>query len=141
MQTANEVAVVYPKLYHNWSSRLGITTPDVVAPMSCASLAISPIGNEGTLVIVVDGAKPSSMVELAIVTWDEGGNPTGVSVLNIHLSGWLKGKNGNFIGCHASPTYQPGFLAIDVSLAAGYTILVQSITGGKNTINLRWKLF
>ena len=37
MQPASEVAVVYPKLYHNWSSRLGITTPDVVAPMSCTS--------------------------------------------------------------------------------------------------------
>lgn len=139
MVPINQVAVVYPKLYHNWSSRLGITAPDVTGPMSASSLQISPVGNEGTLVIAVDGTKPSSQVELTIVTWNEVGDMTGVTTLGVNLSGWLTTKQGTYIGCQACSRYNPGFLAIDVSLAAGYTILVQSMTR-RNTINLRWKL-
>ena len=73
MTPANEVAVVYPKLYHNWSSRLGITAPDVTGPMRGSGLQVTPVGNEGTLIIAVDGTRASSHVELTIVTWDEVG--------------------------------------------------------------------
>ena len=79
-------------------------------------------------------------IGIAVVLWDERGNPISVTSLAITLSGWCKNAGGNYIGANGGTTYAPGFLAVDVSLAAGYTVLVQSIIPS-GSVNLHTKLF
>ena len=94
----------------------------------------------GTLVITADGTAQSMTIGIAVVLWDERGNPISVTSLAITLSGWCKNAGGNYIGANGGTTYAPGFLAVDVSLAAGYTVLVQSIIPS-GSVNLHTKLF
>ena len=137
--TLEQVCVGYPKTAYTWTDRMGVTAPDVTGSLVATGLAITPVGNAGTLVIAADGTTGSTSVGLAIVTWDERNNPIGVTSLSVILSGWLQTAAKTFVGANAGTTYAPGFLAVDVSNAAGYTVLVQSIQQG--TINLHWKLF
>ena len=81
-------------------------------------------------------------IGIAVVLWDElRGNPISVTSLAITLSGWCKNAGGNYTGANGGTTYAPGFLAVDVSLAAGYTVLVQSIIPSAGSVNLHTKLF
>ena len=56
------------------------------------------------------------------------------------LSGWCQNAAGNYIAANGYGVTPPGFLAVDVSHAAGYTVLVQSILPS-GSVNLHTKLF
>ena len=134
------VCQIFPKDWYTWTDRLLITTPDVTGPLSTSALP-TPIScaDAGMLVIAADGTTASANIGITVVLWDERGNPIGGCTNQITLSGWLTNAAGNYPGINGLGTYPPGFLQIDVSNAAAFNILVQSITGG--TINLHWKLF
>ena len=81
---------------------------------------------------------PGAIVGLALVLWDERGNPISISNGTITASGWATNAAGTYI---ASSGYSvdAGYLAIDVSQAAGYNVLVIQISDG--IVNLHTKLF
>lgn len=124
----------------SWADRIGITVPDVIAPISTDSFVISETMTFGKLVITADGPVDSTVIGIAIVLWDERGNPISVNSGNITLSGWLTNSDGNFIASNAFGLDPPGSLFIDVSLASGYTALVQSIVPSGSPINIHCKL-
>ncbi len=134
-----QVCVGYPKLDFSWTDRTGITTPDVTGPLSTTGLVITGTAQAGTLVITADGTAMSMAIGIAVVLWDERGNPISVNSGMLTLSGWCKNAAGNYITANGYGT-APGFLAVDVSLAAGYTVLVQSIIPS-GSVNLHTKLF
>ena len=135
-----QVCVGYPKLDFSWTDRTGITTPDVTGPLLTTGLAITGTANAGTLVVTADGTAMSMAIGIAVVLWDERGNPISVSSGMLTLSGWCKNAAGNYIAANGYGVTPPGFLAIDASLAAGYTVLVQSIIPS-GSVNLHTKLF
>ncbi len=134
------VYVQYPKTTYAWTDRTGITTPDVTGTRLTTGLVITGTGTSGTLVVTADGTAGDMTVGVALVLWDERNNPISVISGTITLSGWLKNSSGYYIAANSLGTNPPGFLAVDVSLAAGYTVLVQSILPA-GTVNLHWKLF
>jgi hypothetical protein len=134
------VFVVYPKTTYGWTDREGITTPDVTGPISTTGLVITPTFSAGTLVVSADGTPGSTSIGIAVVLWDERGNPISVNSGTIMLSGWCKNAAGNYIAANGYGVNPPGFLAVDVSLSSGFTVLVQSIIPS-GTVNLHAKLF
>ena len=134
-----QVCVTYPKTAFSWTDRTGITTPDVTGPLSTTGLVITGTAQAGTLVITADGTAMSMAIGIAVVLWDERGNPISVNSGMLTLSGWCKNAAGNYITANGYGI-APGFLAVDVSLAAGYTVLVQSIIPS-GSVNLHTKLF
>ena len=134
------VAQVYPKTWYTWTDRTGITVPDISGPYSLANLTPCPAADAGTLVITADGTVGSMTIGIAVVLWDERGNPMSVNSGMLTLSGWAMNASGYYITANGYAITPPGFLAVDVSLAAGYTVLVQSIISG-GTVNLHTKLF
>jgi len=135
-----QVCVTYPKTAFSWTDRTGITTPDVTGPLSTTGLVITGTAQAGTLVITADGTAMSASIGIAVVLWDERGNPISVNSGMLTLSGWCKNAAGNYIAANGYGVTPPGFLAVDVSLAAGYTVLVQSIIPS-GSVNLHTKLF
>jgi len=135
-----QVCVGYPKLAYCWTDRTGITAPDVTGPLSTTRLVITGTAQAGTLVITADGTAMSASIGIAVVLWDERGNPISVNSGMLTLSGWCKNAAGNYIAANGYGVTPPGFLAVDVSLAAGYTVLVQSIIPS-GSVNLHTKLF
>jgi|SRR5208282_912657 len=133
------VYVVYPKTTYAWVDRTGITVPDVTGSRLTTGLVITGTGQSGTLVVTADGTASSMTIGIAIVLWDERNDPISVVSGTIILSGWLKNPAGNYITANGYGI-TPGFLAVDVSFAAGYTVLVQSINPS-GTVNLHSKLF
>jgi len=131
---------VYPKTWYTWTDRTGITVPDISGPCSLANLTPISTADAGTLAITADGTAPSMTIGIAVVLWDERGNPMSVNSGMFTLSGWAKNASGNYITANGYAITPPGFLAVDVSLAAGYTVLVQSIIP-LGTVNLHTKLF
>ena len=138
--TLEQVCVVYPKTAYTWTDRMGVKVPDVTGPLLTTGLAITGTANAGTLVVAADGTAMSMSIGVAVVLWDERGNPISVNSGTIMLSGWCKNAAGNYIAANGYGVTPPGFLAIDVSLAAGYTVLVQSIIPS-GSVNLHTKLF
>ena len=67
----------------------------------------------GTLVITADGTAMSQSIGVAVVLWDERGNPISVNSGMLTLSGWCKNAAGNYITANGYGT-APGFLAVDV---------------------------
>ncbi len=134
------VGQVYPKTWYMWTDRMGISAPDISGLYSLASLTQCPAADAGTLVITADGNRGSTNIGIAVVLWDERGNPISVNSGMLTLSGWCKNAAGNYIVANGYGVTPPGFLAVDVSLAAGYTVLVQSLIPS-GTVNLHWKLF
>jgi len=132
-----DTAVVYPKTDYAWTDRTGITVPDVTDPLDTASLTQVSAADAGTLVITADGDVPQSIIGITVVIWDERGYSTSVSTSAITLSTWAKNRAGNYVA--QSNGTAPGFLTVDVSLAASFSVLVQSLIGGP--VNLHWKLF
>jgi hypothetical protein len=137
---SENVAQVYPKTWYTWTDRTGITVPDISGPCSLANLTPISTADAGTLVISADGTLASMTIGVAIVLWDERGNPMSVNSGMLTLSGWAKNASGNYITANGYAATVPGFLAVDVSLAAGYTVLVQSIIPS-GSVNLHTKLF
>jgi len=137
---SENVAQVYPKTWYTWTDRTGITVPDISGPYSLANLTPCPAADAGTLVITADGTVGSSTIGIAVVLWDERGNPISVNSGMLTLSGWCKNAAGNYIAANGYAATPPGFLAVDVSLAAGYTVLVQSLIPS-GTVNVHTKLF
>ena len=118
----------------------GHKRPDISGPYSLANLTPCPAADAGTLVITADGTVGSMTIGIAVVLWDERGNPMSVNSGMLTLSGWAKNASGYYITANGYAITPPGFLAVDVSLAAGYTVLVQSIIPS-GTVNLHTKLF
>ncbi len=135
---SQQVSCVYPKTWYAWTDRTGITKPDVTGPCQLANLTPVSTADAGTLVITADGTVGSMPIGIAVVLWDERTNPISVNSGMLTLSGWCKNAAGNYITANGYGT-APGFLAVDVSLAAGYTVLVQSIIPS-GTVNLHTKL-
>ena len=131
---------VYPKTWYAWTDRTGITKPDVTGPASRQLRLVIRTADAGTLVITADGTAMSMTIGIAVVLWDERGNPISVNSGMLTLSGWCKNAAGNYIAANGYGVTPPGFLAVDVSLAAGYTVLVQSIIPS-GSVNLHTKLF
>ncbi len=138
--TTSQVNVVYPKTGYAWTDRTGITVPDVTGPMSTTSLVVTGASQAGTLIVTADGTASSMAIGIAVVLWDERSDPLSVISGMINLSGWLKNAAGHYIPTNGAGGMAPGFLAIDISLAAGYTVLVQSILPA-GTVNLHTRLF
>ena len=127
------------KTWYAWTDRTGITNPDVTGPYQLANLTPVSTADAGTLVITADGtasrwrsASPSCSGTNAATR--------SRSTLNDHTQRVVQERGrelhcGEWIWCHS-----PGFLAVDVSLAAGYTVLVQSIIPS-GSVNLHTKLF
>ena len=134
------VSLVYPKTIHGWTDRTGITTTDFSGPFTLSTLTPISTADAGTLVISADSLIGSMSIGIAIVFWDERNHPIGVTSLTMMTSGWAKNAAGYFVASNPGVSYAPGFLAVDVSYAAGYNVLVQSIIPD-TTINLHWKLF
>jgi hypothetical protein len=137
---SQNVGQVYPKTWYAWTDRTGITVPDVTGPLKLGSYTPTPAADSGTLVITADGTAMSMAIGIAVVLWDERGNPISVNSGMLTLSGWCKNAAGNFIAANGFGVTPPGFLAVDVSLAAAYTVLVQSIIPS-GSVNLHTKLF
>jgi hypothetical protein len=137
---SQNVGQVYPKTWYAWTDRTGITVPDVTGPLNLGSYTPTPAADAGTLVITADGTVGSMAIGIAVVLWDERGNPISVNSGMLTLSGWCKNAAGNYIAANGYGVTPPGFLAIDASLAAGYTVLVQSIIPS-GSVNLHTKLF
>ena len=135
-----QVCVTYPKTAFSWTDRTRITKPDVTGPLSTTGLVITGTAQAGTLVITADGTAMSASIGIAVVLWDERGNPISVNSGMLTLSGWCKNAAGNYIAANGYGVTPPGFLAVDVSLAAGYTVLVQSIIPS-GSVNLHTKFF
>ena len=133
------VAQIYPKAWYAWTDRKGITIPDITGPLNVGALYPTLTADAGTLVITADGTVESMTIGIAAVLWDERGNPISVNSGMLTLSGWCKNAAGNYITANGYGI-APGFLAVDVSLAAGYTVLVQSIIPS-GSVNLHTKLF
>ena len=89
------VAQVYPKTWYTWTDRTGITVPDISGPYSLANLTPCPAADAGTLVITADGTVGSMTIGIAVVLWDERGNPMSVNSGMLTLSGWAKNASGN----------------------------------------------
>ncbi len=136
---SQNVGQVYPKTWYAWTDRTGITVPDVTGPLNLGSYIPTPAADSGTLVITADGTAMSMTIGIAVVLWDERGNSISVNSGILTLSGWCKNAGGNYIAANGYGVTPPGFLAVDVSLAAGYTVLVQSIIPS-GTVNLHTKL-
>ena len=134
---SQQVSQVFPKTWYAWTDRTGITKPDVTGPCQLANLTPISTADAGTLVITADCTVPGATIGLALVLWDERGNPISISNGSITASGWATNAAGNYI---ASSGYSvnAGYLAFDVSQAAGYNVLVIQISGG--TVNLHTKL-
>ena len=66
---------------------------------SVADLALGDHGtaDAGTLVITADGTAMSMAIGIAVVLWDERGNPISVNSGMLTLSGWCKNAAGNYI--------------------------------------------
>ena len=135
---SQQVSCVYPKTWYAWTDRTGITQPDVTGPCQLANLTPISTADAGTLVITADCTVAGATIGLALVLWDERGNPISISNGSITASGWATNAAGNYI---ASSGYSvnAGYLAFDVSQAAGYNVLVIQISG--STVNLHTKLF
>jgi hypothetical protein len=133
-----QVSEVYPKTSYTWTDRKGVTKPDVTGSYQLSNLTPVSTANAGTLVITADCTTAGAIVGLALVLWDERGNPISVSNGQITASGWATNAAGNYV---ASQGYSlnAGYLAFDVSQAAGYSVLVIQISNG--TVNLHSKLF
>ena len=136
---SQNVGQVYPKTWYAWTDRTGITVPDITAPYQLTNPTPFSTADAGTLVITADGTAMSQSIGIAVVLWDERDNPISVNSGMLTLSGWCKNAAGNYITANGYGT-APGFLAVDVSLAAGYTVLVQSIIPS-GIVNLHTKLF
>src|SRR5271166_2577218 len=135
---SQQVSCVYPKTWYTWTDRTGITKPDVTGPYQLANLTPVSTADSGTLVITADCTTAGAIIGLAVVLWDERGNPISISNGTITASGWATNAAGNYV---ASQGYSlnAGYLAFDVSQAAGYNVLVIQISNG--TVNLHTKLF
>ena len=95
-----QVCVGYPKLAYCWTDRTGITTPDVTGPLSTTGLVITGTAQAGTLVITADGTAMSASIGIAVVLWDERGNPDFSQSGMLTLSGWCKNAAGNYIAAN-----------------------------------------
>ena len=117
----------YPMSQYSWTDRFGITKPDVSGQINLATSPISPtgIGNYTSLTVTADSTLPQT-VGVAVILWDNRGNPISVGSGMITLSGWAKNSSGYFIPANGYSGDTPGFLSVDVSMAAGYTVLLQS---------------
>jgi len=138
MTASITTAVVYPKTNYAWTDRTGITAPDTTDALDTASLTKISAADGGTLVITVDGSVPKAVIGIAVVLWDERGISTSIFNGSVTLSTWAKNAAGYYIAANNGEA--PGFLTIDISLAASFTILVQSLIPAGN-YNLHWKFF
>ncbi len=135
---SQQVSCVYPKTWYTWTDRTGISKPDVTGSYSLANLTPIPTADAGTLVVTADCTTAGAIIGLAVVLWDERGNPISISNGTITASGWATNAAGTYV---ASSGYSinAGYLAYDVSQAAGYNVLVIQISNG--SVNLHTKLF
>ena len=136
---SQQVSCVYPKTWYTWTDRTGITNPDVTGPYQLANLTPVSTADAGTLVITADCTTSDAIIGLAVVLWDERGNPISISNGNITASGWATNAAGNLRRREWIQHERPGYLAVDVCLAAGYNVLVIQISNG--SVNLHTKLF
>ena len=81
---SQNVGQVYPKTWYAWTDRTGITNPDVTGPCQLANLTPVSTADAGTLVITADGTAQSMTIGIAVVLWDERGNPISVTRLSHH---------------------------------------------------------
>ena len=139
-EDSEQVSLVYPKTDYAWTDRLNITVPDVSGTYSLAGIIPSPTADAGNLVVAIDGNLPSMTIGVAVVYWDERGNPVAVSSANAVLSGWCANAAGNYILANGFGL-PPGFIVANVSMAAGYTVLITSIQPAGGVINLHTRLF
>ena len=135
---SQQVSCVYPKTWYTWTDRMGIIKPDVTGPYQLVNLTPMPTADAGTLVITADFTTPGAIAGLAVVLWDERGNPISISNGTITASGWATNAAGTYVAA-SGYSVGAGYLAIDVSQAAGYNVLVIQISNG--TVNLHTKLF
>ena len=94
---SQNVGQVYPKTWYAWTDRTGITVPDITGTFNLSSCTPVPAADAGTLVITADGTAMSMAIGIAVVLWDERGNPISVNSGMLTLSGWCKNVAGNYI--------------------------------------------
>ena len=70
------------------------------ALLSSPTLTPVSTADAGTLVITADGTAMSMAIGIAVVLWDERGNPISVNSGMITLSGWCKNAAGNYIAAN-----------------------------------------
>ena len=104
---SQNVGQVYPKTWYAWTDRTGITNPDVTGPYQLANLTPVSTADAGTLVITADGTAQSMTIGIAVVLWDERGNPISVTSLAITLSGWCKNAGGTTLEPNGGTTRCP----------------------------------
>lgn len=119
--------VLYPMSPYFWNDRIGVTKPDVYGPTNLSTLSIPPTGTGGygNLIVTADSTIEQT-IGIAIVLWDNRGNPISVGSGMITLSSWAKNSLGNLISADRYGISSPGFMSADVSMADGYTVLLQS---------------
>lgn len=137
---AQVVCQLWPKTWYGWTDRTGIATADVSGVLSSSSLTPISTSDAGTLLITADGNVGSTTIGITVVLWDERGFVIGGGTSAITLSGWLTNASGNFVAFNGFAASPSGCLQVDVSNAAGFNILVQSLPTS-TIINLHWKLF
>ena len=94
---SQQVSCVYPKTWYTWTDRMGITKPDVTGPYQLANLTPVSTADAGTLVITADCTTAGAIIGLAVVLWDERGNPISISNGNITASGWATNAAGTYV--------------------------------------------
>jgi len=135
---SQEVSVVYPKRWYTWNDR-AVSAPDFEGTVNLADWQPTPTADAGTLLITADFSEPSARANINVVYWDERGNPLCVAGFGLMASSFALNAEGNYIaGINCTGSYVP-MLTLNVSFAAGYTILVNYLTGG--VMNLHSKLF
>lgn len=129
LMVSSTALIQYPSSLYSWTDRTGITSPDITGPVDLTTLEVGPTstGSYRSLAVTADCTSPQS-VGIIVVLWDDRGNPISVNSGIITLSSWAQNGLGNFIPSYGYGITPPGFVNIDVSCAAGYTILIGSFS-------------
>ena len=103
----NMSVLAYPKTWYAWTDRTGITKPDVTGPLSTTCCDPGTTADAGTLVITADGTAMSMTIGIAVVLWDERGNPISVNSGMHHAQRVVQERGrklhcGEWIWCHSA---------------------------------------
>ncbi len=126
---SQQISVVYPKTWYTWNDR-AVSAPDFSGTVNLANWQPTPAADAGTLLITADFSVPSAQANINVVYWDERGNPMCVAGFGLMASSFALNPQGNYIaGINCTGSYVP-MLTLNVSFAAGYTILVNFLMPG-----------
>jgi hypothetical protein len=125
------VVSIHPKDWYPWIIRKNLSAPDFTGILNVDSL--SPIAAPDSPLLVISGicSVASSVLNPAIVLYDENATAISVSTASLTAASGFTNAAGNVVAYGGAVAGgAPGYVEADLAAVAGYAVVVQAIFAG-----------